>query len=219
MTISLDHIGKRYNYEWVFRHLCCVFETATPAAVVGANGSGKSTLLQILSGSMLPTEGKLSYLDAENHPVYPEDFYRHISFTAPYLDLPDEFTPLESLKFISRFRKLWPNTSLAEMMEWVELPPTASRKPIRYLSSGMQQRVKLAHAFFVQSSVLLLDEPCTNLDKQGVQMYHRLVERFTENRILVIASNRPEEYDICTKILSIEAFKPSAPTHADWNGE
>ncbi|MBX6379202.1 MAG: ABC transporter ATP-binding protein [Thermoflavifilum aggregans] len=219
MTILLEHIGKRYNYEWVFRHLSFVFETATPAAVVGANGSGKSTLLQILSGSMLPTEGKLNYQDAENHPIHPEDFYQYVSFTAPYLDLPDEFTPLESLRFISRFRALWPGISPAEITEWVELPATACRKPIRYLSSGMQQRVKLAHAFFVQSSVLLLDEPCTNLDKEGVRMYHRLVERFTGNRILVIASNRPEEYDMCPKILSIEAFKPSATTRADWNIE
>jgi len=212
MMILLDHIGKRYNYEWVFRHLNFRFETGNPTAIVGANGSGKSTLLQILAGSMLPTEGQLHYQDRNGQPVPANDFYRHVSFTAPYVELIEEFTPLESLKLISRFRELWPGLSLTEITDWVQLPLTARQKPIRYLSSGMQQRVKLALAFFIQSAVLLLDEPCTNLDKEGVSMYHRLIAHFTRNRILIIASNRPEEYDMCSNILSIEAFKPASPS-------
>ncbi|QOR75117.1 MAG: ATP-binding cassette domain-containing protein [Thermoflavifilum sp.] len=212
MMILLDHIGKRYNYEWVFRHLNFRFETGNPTAIVGANGSGKSTLLQILAGSMLPTEGQLHYQETNGQPVPANDFYRHVSFTAPYVELIEEFTPLESLKLISRFRELWPGLSLTEITDWVQLPLTARQKPIRYLSSGMQQRVKLALAFFIQSAVLLLDEPCTNLDKEGVSTYHRLIAHFTRNRILIIASNRPEEYDMCSNILSIEAFKPASPS-------
>ncbi|MBX5437986.1 MAG: ATP-binding cassette domain-containing protein [Thermoflavifilum sp.] len=194
----------------MFRHLCCQFEANSPSAIVGANGSGKSTLLQILSGSMMPSEGSLSYHDAEGHPIAADNLFGLVSFTAPYLELIDDFTPLESLAFIHQFRKLLPGFSFTEIADWVELPSAARKKPIRYLSSGMQQRVKLAHAFFLQSSILLLDEPCTNLDREGVNMYHRLIDRFSQHRILIIASNRQDEYDMCVNILSIEAFKPQA---------
>ncbi|MCL6523281.1 MAG: ATP-binding cassette domain-containing protein [Thermoflavifilum sp.] len=208
MTILVDHIGKRYNYDWVFRHLSYRFEPHKPTAIIGPNGSGKSTLLQIIAGSMLPTEGQLHYLPANGQSLPADQIFRHISFTAPYLELIEDFSATESLKLLGQFRPLLQDLSISEMAYWVGLPLSAFQMPIRHLSSGMKQRVKLAHAFFLQSPVLLLDEPCTNLDREGVDMYHRLIQHFATHRTVIIASNHQEEYEFCTQILSVQDFKP-----------
>jgi ABC-type multidrug transport system ATPase subunit len=71
----------------------------------------------------------------------------------------------------------------------------------------MKQRVKLALAIFSEVPFLLLDEPTTNLDKQGVTWYLELIQQFTPNRIVVICSNDPIEYDFCDKKIAMEDFK------------
>jgi ABC-type multidrug transport system ATPase subunit len=83
----------------------------------------------------------------------------------------------------------------------------AAHKQIRYFSSGMKQRVKLAQAIFSNVPIVLLDEPLTNLDAEGVSLYHRLVEQFCKNRLLIISSNEPKEYSFCDTIIDIKAYK------------
>ena len=72
----------------------------------------------------------------------------------------------------------------------------------------MKQRVKLALAILTNSPILLLDEPCSNLDKNGIDWYHTMIDRFGKNRIIVVASNeKTEEYPFCTKEMNIEDYK------------
>jgi ABC-type multidrug transport system ATPase subunit len=79
----------------------------------------------------------------------------------------------------------------------------AEGKQLRYYSSGMKQRVKLAQAFFSDTPVLLLDEPCTNLDEDGIQLYHRLINEYTLNRIIIVSSNDIGEYGFCREKISM----------------
>jgi ABC-type multidrug transport system ATPase subunit len=83
----------------------------------------------------------------------------------------------------------------------------AGQKQIRYFSSGMKQRLKLAQAFFSNTPVLLLDEPCTNLDKEGVALYRSLLDNYTKDRIVIISSNDPVEYAHCKFVIAIDDFK------------
>ena len=110
MLISLSNLGKRYNYEWIFRNLTFTFESGTSYAILGHNGSGKSTLLTIISGHNLPSEGELSY-SLSNQPIAPESAFRHLSLTAPYLELVEEFTLQEMLAFHVNFKPLRHNIS------------------------------------------------------------------------------------------------------------
>ena len=61
MTISLSDAGKRFNRDWIFRHVNYIFEEGQSYAIIGPNGSGKSTLLQALSGGMMLNEGKIEF--------------------------------------------------------------------------------------------------------------------------------------------------------------
>ncbi len=202
MKISLQDAGKRYNREWIFRHFSFEFNTIGAYAITGPNGSGKSTLLQVIAGATTHSEGKLVYLDSANKVInHP---YRCIAIAAPYLELIEELTATELLEFHSGFKQL--TSPIIDVLAAVKLE-TSAHKQIRYFSSGMKQRLKLAQAFFSRSEVLFLDEPTTNLDAEGAALYQDLVKNYASDRLLILSSNVPEEYSFCEKVISIEQFK------------
>ncbi len=175
-------------------------------AITGPNGSGKSTLLQVLSGAAGTSEGTVRWLH-EGRRLSVEQVYREVALVAPYLDLIEEMTATEFLEFHFRFKPQQPGTTVTDMLAFVGLA-AAAHKQIRYYSSGMKQRVKLAQAFFAATPLLLLDEPCTNLDATGYALYHRLLEQYTAGRLVVVSSNDVQEYGFCKNVVDITAFKP-----------
>jgi ABC-type multidrug transport system ATPase subunit len=71
----------------------------------------------------------------------------------------------------------------------------------------MKQRLKLGLAFFSDCPFLLLDEPCSNLDKEGQQIYLDLVEEIKNDKLIIVASNDPVEYQFCQQQIDIMQFK------------
>lgn len=205
MKIILTNLGKRFNRDWIFRNLDYQFETPKRYAITGPNGSGKSTLLQIIAGSSIYNEGKIDYLE-KGQSIIPEKVFREISFAAPYLDVIEEMTLTEFFTFHEKMKGWLPSMASNEIILLSSLK-NAAHKQIRYFSSGMKQRVKLAQAIFSDTPVVLLDEPITNLDEEGVSLYHNLVEKYCQNRLLIISSNDKKEYAFCDQIIDIRNFK------------
>ena len=203
MTISLHDVGKRFNREWIFRHLSLHLQPSGTYAITGPNGSGKSTLLQVIAGSTLHSEGEIKYHAASSNKVI-ESPYTFISIAAPYLELVEEMTATEFLKMHFNFKKQVEPIPI--ILEKIGLS-NAAHKQIRYYSSGMKQRLKLGQAFFSNSSVLFMDEPTTNLDAEGIALYHNLVADHHYNRMLVVSSNEPDEYKFCETVIRIGDYK------------
>jgi ABC-type multidrug transport system ATPase subunit len=81
-------------------------------------------------------------------------------------------------------------------------------KPIKYFSSGMKQRVRLAIALLTESEVVLLDEPAANLDRKAIDWYRNLVAENHKDRILIVCSNSQSvEHDFCTQSIVIDDYK------------
>jgi ABC-type multidrug transport system ATPase subunit len=208
MEIQLSHIGKRYNREWIFRHVDYCFKSKEKHAIVGSNGSGKSTLLQIIAGALLHSEGEMTFTHSTNNEIIkPETVYQHIAYAAPYLELLEEMTAKEMFDFHSRFKTM--TTDLTSVLNTVGLQ-NAQNKQIRYFSSGMKQRLKLGLAFFSDASILLLDEPTTNLDQSGIADYLQLISSQTQNRTVIICSNDKTEYSFCNHLLQIDQYKTAS---------
>lgn len=209
MTISLTNTGKRFNRDWIFRHLNYRFESGTSYAITGSNGSGKSTLLQVIAGAISPSQGMVEYYTSdtnETRPAPPENIFQYISIAAPYLELIEEMTLEEFLQFHKEFKPLLPSLSIQKIISLIGLDGARS-KQIRYFSSGMKQRVKLAQSFFSDTPVLLLDEPCTNLDTEGVELYLKLYSEFCAGRLIIISSNDPVEYSFCREVIRMADYK------------
>ena len=209
MKINLVNAGKRYNREWIYRGVTLEFSAGNSYAVTGPNGSGKSTLLQAIGGMLQLSEGTIQYATA-NRQLANEEVYRQVSFCAPYLDVIEEMTLLEFLHFHNQFKPFLSSFTEKEIVGEIGLEAAAG-KQIRYYSSGMKQRVKLAQAIFSDTSIILLDEPCSNLDSKGIELYHSLIGRYCKERLVIVCSNDEVEYSFCNEVISITAFKDSRP--------
>lgn len=205
MTISLSNTGKRYNREWIFRHCSYQFNSGKSYAITGPNGSGKSTLLQVIAGATLHNEGTIAYHNGQRI-TNSEQQYTNISIAAPYLELIEEMTAKEMLAFHSKFKPLIESLPLEEILKIVGLE-NAIHKQLRYFSSGMKQRLKLAQAFFSNTPVLLLDEPTTNLDADGIALYQALISDHTTGKLVIVSSNVEQEYDFCEEVIKIGDYK------------
>jgi len=205
MTISLDKISKRFNREWIFRDINFETHKNSSIAIIGPNGSGKSTLLQIIAGNLLASSGNVTYSD--NGTTIPDDkIYQYISFTAPYLDIIEEFTLDEFLKFHFKFKKLRSSVRIEELPEKLQLNG-ALHKEIKNFSTGMRQRVKLGITFFSDAPVMLLDEPTTNLDLKGLDWYYENIEIINKEKIIFVSSNSEKEYSFCREIINVLDYK------------
>jgi ABC-type multidrug transport system ATPase subunit len=206
--VRLNNIGKRFNREWIFRRFTYQFQSGKSYAITGPNGSGKSTLLQVIAGALTHNEGSIEISNGQQATGNEQtgNFYQQISIAAPYLELIEEMTAREMLLFHAQFKPLSNVLSIEEILQTVGLQ-NAINKQIRYYSSGMKQRLKLVQAFFSNTPILLLDEPTTNLDTDGIALYHHLINNYTTNKLIIVSSNDKQEYDFCEEVIGIGGYK------------
>lgn len=205
MIISVRELAKRYFNELIFKKLTHSFSSGESYAITGPNGSGKSTLLKVLSGVVPQTKGEISFQNREKV-IGPDDWFKHIAFISPYLELLEEFTLREFLEFHSNFKSISKGYSIDEIIS-LSFLSEARNKQIRFFSSGMKQRLKLTLAFYFENEIIFLDEPTTNLDSQGFEWYQKNIEILNGQRLLFIASNQLKEYEMCSKSLNILDYK------------
>ena len=205
MKIKLSAAGKRFNREWIFRNANLEFNSKTSYAITGPNGSGKSTLLQCLGGMFQLSEGQIQYAIG-NGQLENEEVYKQISFCAPYMEVIEEMTLIEFLKFHQQFKPFITDFTIEKIIAAIGLQ-AAANKQIRFYSSGMKQRVKLAQAIFSDVEIILLDEPCSNLDANGIELYHSLIKNYCLQRLVIVCSNDEVEYNFCKEIIAIQNFR------------
>ncbi|HEY0978111.1 MAG TPA: ABC transporter ATP-binding protein [Flavobacteriales bacterium] len=206
MDIRLEHIAKHFGNEVVVRGVDLTLPSGSRTALLGPNGSGKSTLLQLIAGALAPTEGRVVHT-RNGAVIDPERVYRHISIAAPYLNLYDDLSLRGTIANHIAFKPLRNGIGIAELARtaWLE---EHLGKPVRNLSSGMRQRLKLALAICSDTSLLLLDEPTSNLDAKGIVWYGDLLQQHVEGRTLVVASNNEAaETALCGATVEVMSFK------------
>lgn len=206
ISIALDGVGKRYNRHWVFRKLTHIFQQDCHTVILGPNGSGKSTLLQVILGSLVPSEGKVVYTYEDEELTANDDTLGLFSLATPYLELIEEYTLREMLTFHGKLQPFRNGLTIDDIITLLYLEAAAD-KAIRHYSSGMRQRVKLGLALLSDTPIVLLDEPCANLDSVAMEWYARLVTDNMAGRILIVCSNAQEhEYSFCEARLQVSDF-------------
>ncbi len=207
MNLKLHQVGKRFQRHKVFKDVTYSFTTPGTYALLGPNGSGKSTLMRVMAAMQAPTTGKVTITTQAGEIVPPEQIFKMVSFCAPGQEIVEEFTMREFLQFHFSFKPLPAGLSVQKIIDITGLA-TAADKPIYDYSSGMKQRVKLAQAIFADTPLLLLDEPCSNLDDKGVAQYRQWIEEYAlGKKLIIVASNDPREYDFCKEHLRIEDYQ------------
>ncbi|MBN2747203.1 MAG: ATP-binding cassette domain-containing protein [Bacteroidales bacterium] len=204
--IILDNIGKRFKKDWIFNNLSYTFHANKSYAIQGSNGSGKSTLLKIVAAYLDPTLGTVSYFSS-NQPIDSQLIHSSLTLAAPYMELPEEFTPIEIVKFHLGFKSFYNDISVDTFLKIVQLDKE-SHKTVNQFSSGMKQRLKLGLAILSKSDLLLLDEPTINLDANGINLFQEWIKKYSSNRIIIICSNNiREEIEFCHDVINVNNFK------------
>ncbi|MBN1638436.1 MAG: ABC transporter ATP-binding protein [Ignavibacteriales bacterium] len=202
--ITLDNVSKSFANRLVFQNLSYEFTSNGIYGVTGKNGSGKTTLLKIISNILQPTKGKIQHF-CQDKSIKNEKIYQHIGFVAPYLIFYDEFSAIENFTLLGKIKgKNFDSERSNEILKIFELYERRN-EPLISFSSGMKQRVKFIFALLNNPSVLILDEPTTNLDKQGKEIFYDLIKK-QKSKIIIIASNDSADLTICNNILNIEDF-------------
>lgn len=205
MDLVLNNVGKRYRFDWIFRHVNFHFKEGHKYAILGPNGSGKSTLMKILCGHLTPSKGKIEF-QKNDKKILVDQVYRSVSYAAPYIDVIEEMTLEEAINFHLKFKPMLNNLKTDALIEILGFSKSR-KKEVRFFSSGMKQRLKLVLAVCSDTELLMLDEPTTNLDQQGFDWYQELINQYAGDRTIIVASNVEMDYRFCDESLNILDFK------------
>lgn len=206
MNIILQNITKTYDNQLIFANINAEINNGDILGIIGNNGSGKSTLIQIIGNFKYASKGEIFY-KKNNKNITSEEIYKNIYFVSPYNDMVDDFTVKEMLVFHQKIKGLLPNINILDVLENMQLKKY-SDKQYKQLSTGYKQRLKLAIALFSNVEILLLDEPFSNIDNEGIEIFSTLFENYFNNRICVICSNNnPHEMKLINKTIKILEYK------------
>jgi len=187
IRIEARELKKAFNRRVIFQNLSFSLAQHQTLLVTGKNGSGKSTLVKILGSVLTPTAGTVTvtsdFTGRDHSPL------ADIGLVSPYLMMYDEFSAVENLSLALAIRGMSPHA--AEIDALLEKVSLYDRRHdlVRTYSSGMKQRVKYAFALVHHPAILLLDEPMANLDNEGIDIVHRVMEEQRERGILIVATS------------------------------
>ena len=204
ITLETNQLAKRFGRKAVFTDVDIHFQGAI-LGIGGPNGSGKTTLMKCLAGLLRPSAGKLRW-DTVDRKTDGPLLRKEIGYAAPYLNHYSELTVYENLTFIARLRSIEaPDERIGEFLKVLDI---YHQKDVAYgaLSSGQQQRIKLAAALLDHPKVLFLDEPGTNLDKRGNEIVKTLINQFVDQGgTVLLASNNENELQLCEQVFLLNA--------------
>lgn len=196
--LDAQNVKKAFGHRIVLRDVSLSLGIGDSVAVTGPNGSGKTTLLRILAGLTLPSRGRVEFFH-EDKKLERSKIRRLVSYIGPDLTLYDSLTAAENLRFFAVLRGITIDRELiGKIMDMVGL---GGREDDFYhaYSSGMKQRLKYAVALLNDPVFLLLDEPTSNLDKEGKIVVSGIISRQKEQGVLIVATNEKEEYGFAEK--------------------
>ena len=198
LSLIATGITKEFNRRTIFRDVSISLSQGDSLAITGRNGSGKSTLVKVVAGLLSATRGKVEYA-VDGKPLEIENLRHHIGFVSPYLQLYDEFSGYENLELLSKIRSDVGIDSgrIQEVLATVGLWERRS-DDVRTYSSGMKQRLKYAFAVLHRPSLLILDEPTSNLDHDGLAMVNKVVDEQQKQGVLIVATNDADEAGWCS---------------------
>lgn len=178
-------------------------ESGEKIALLGPNGSGKSTLMLLLAGYLQATEGTVSYF-LNDHQLKHTHAGAQIGMCLPNMETFDDFTLEQLLTLHTSMRRMRCTAQVAELASLLQFSQAESKRQIRFFSNGMRQRLKLGLALLTDSSAVMLDEPLTNMDDQGKALYYAWLDEYLGSRLLLVASNRADEYLNCTRFIHVQ---------------
>jgi len=201
--IRFENIDKRYGGLYALRRVSLEISAGECVALAGRNGSGKTTLLRIAARLARPSSGIVTFVDRAKG-VAAERV--QMGFVGHATMVYDELTAEENLLLFARLLGITEPAARTEtLLGEVGLSDRRSSL-VRTFSRGMRQRVAIARALLNEPAVLLLDEPATGLDPQGVTWLAETLQgmRDAGRTILMSLHGESEISTLATRAIRLE---------------
>ena len=207
--VKVDHLYHRYTTQWAVQDLSFEIKDCGVLGLLGANGAGKSTTMNIMCGVLNQTAGEV-YINGVNLREHPIEAKRHIGFLPQKPPLNPDMTVDEYLHYCAHLRRM----DGKEVKRAVEEAKVRcgiahfSRRLLRNLSGGYQQRVGIAQAIIHRPKVVVFDEPTNGLDPIQIVEIRNLIKEIGTDRAVVISTHiLPEVQLSCENIIMITQGK------------
>jgi ABC-type multidrug transport system ATPase subunit len=189
--VVTDAVIKQFGRFAALRGLTADFPPGRLYVILGDNGAGKTTLLRTIAGLSQPTRGTISVLGSKEI----KTVCAQIGYMAHPSLLYDEMSGMENLRYFAGLYGIDGNPSAEkrcrEVITSVKLDPDLAR-PVGQYSQGLRQRMSLARALLNDPTLLLLDEPFSNVDFHSAQeMAGLLAEMRDRGKTLLVVTHQP----------------------------
>lgn len=203
ISLQAQNLTKKFNQHTIFKDLSFIHNKGI-LGIAGANGSGKSTLMQCLAHLIRLNSGSIIWNKNEIL-MNQKELKSHIGIAAPYINLYTELSVFENLRFLIEVGgNSVDEERLLKLLDYVEILHFKNQL-YGSLSTGQQQRVKLAASLVRNPDILMLDEPGSNLDEKGQSMVSKIVQEASESgKLVLLASNNPAEITLCDAVIEME---------------
>jgi heme exporter protein A len=188
MKLIVDKICKNFGEKKILRDISFNLSSGESVAIIGPNGSGKTTLVRIICGLIRPNSGSVMYIENDTE-IALQNVYQSLGLVSPYLQLYEELTAAENLQFLAKIKRISDaEDKIAHLMNRLNLAGREDDQ-VKTFSSGMRQRLKYIFALLGDPKILLLDEPTSNLDSDGIDRVYEIMSDQKKDNILLIATN------------------------------
>ena len=205
-TIEIKNLTKRYGEAEVLSNINMKLESGKIYGLVGRNGSGKTMLMKHILGFVKATQGTIlinGKAVGEN-----DDMQENIGAIIENPGFLPEYSGFTNLKLLAMIQGKIKDEQIKDAIRLVGLDPE-SKKAVGKYSLGMRQRLGLAQALMENPDILLLDEPLSGLDNDGVQEMWKLFLKQKEDGKLFVLASHCKEYigTLCDEIFRFDKGK------------
>lgn len=186
--IKIKDLGVTIGEQTILKNINLHIHCGTLTAIIGKNGAGKSTLLKAILGD-IPHEGEIAFKDRENGRLQK----LKIGYVPQYLNV-EKHTPVSVYDMIASYQSNVPVFLRKSRRVYEEIRESLSvfeaesliDKQVCNLSGGELQRVLLSMAVMDEPNLLLLDEPVSGIDQNGMELFYKRMEYLKEHFDLAV---------------------------------
>jgi len=202
-VIRAEGLARRYGHLHAVSGLSLSVDCGQVLALLGPNGAGKTTTLSMLTGTLAPHAGRIE-IAGHDLAEAPQQAKRSIGYLPETPPLYPDLTVEEYLRFCARLHGMNRGESreaAAKAAARCGLE-TVSRRLIRHLSKGYQQRVGIAQAIVHRPAVVILDEPTVGLDPVQIRAARQLIRGLAESAAVIVSTHLLNEAaELATRVV------------------
>jgi len=214
VAVRLTNVSKRYGRRWALVRISAELPSRKATVITGPNGAGKTTLLRVIATAMRPTRGHMEIFGARAFENL-DSVRRKIGLSTHLNHLYDDLSARENLQLVARFSPGVDRRHIPEVLERVGLQDRA-QSAVGHFSAGMKRRLCLARMLLRRPPLVLLDEPFSALDPEGVALVEDVIRSMRKKNVTVVMATHdvPRGLALCDLHMQMKAGRivvPPAP--------